>query len=294
MMINNCQHKNRDDQARDQRSHFTPRIRLSSLIFLVLTTSALIACGEANSEVSVDDALLEASFLEIESADLSELIQITEGAEGERGDFCAIDHIKRRGREVAERRRGHRRGERPVRGDRLERGDRPERGNRPERGDRPERRIKPIFIAYDLDGDQQLNEEERAVLEDDLVSGCEARRVRLLEAFDADGDGTLSEEERSIARDAIEAEKVAERELRQTEMLDRFDADGDGELSREERHAARDTIRTERQAESVDRFDADGDGELSDDERQQMEEERSASIRERIQNGEPPHDRPRW
>ena len=130
-------------------------------------------------------------------------------------------------------------------------------------------------------------------LSDDLVSGCEARRVRLIEAFDADGDGALSEEERSIARDSIEAERVAEREIRQAEMLDRFDADGDGELSREERRFARDTIQAERDAERLDRFDADGDGEFSDDERQQMEEERSAAIRERIQNGEPPRGHPR-
>ena len=279
-----------------QKAQAHPRlIKITSVLF---AATALIACAEESYEVTVEDALLEASSLEIESAEIPELILIEHEVNDESTDFCAIDNLQRRGRESAEGRRGRGHSERDDHVGRGHRGSHPERdmhSNRPERvdhRDHHENGQNPIFAAYDLDGDQNLSDEERSALESDLVAGCEARRARIIESYDTDGDGVLSEEERSVAQETIAAERAAERASRNAELIERFDANGDGVLSHEERHTARDTLHAEREAALIESYDTDGDGELSEEELRVLTQERSAEIQARIQNGEPPHDHP--
>lgn len=98
------------------------------------------------------------------------------------------------------------------------------------------------------------------------------RRADFMERFDVDGDGELSEEERA-AIGAYFREQRRERML--ARMTDRFDADGDGELNDEERLAAEAELEArdiERRARMVERFDTDGDGQLSDAESQAARE----------------------
>ena len=78
---------------------------------------------------------------------------------------------------------------------------------------------------------------------------------------DSDGDGNVSIDELSAyldAREAEQAERVAERRARLTERFAAADGDGDGVVTRGEARAARFT-----------RLDANGDGALTPDEMRQ-------------------------
>ena len=263
------------------------RAMLTGVYGVALTS--LVACDEGATEVTTQEALLEASALEIQSADVPELL--AEDEEGGAG-FCSVDNLERRGRDHAEGRR-HSHGERGERGhgaDDERHGERHGEGHGEGHGPRGERgeHMNVVLNAYDVDGDGALSDEEQATLEADLVAGCEARRAALIEAFDADGDGALSEEERATAQEAIAAEREAERAAREASLLESYDADGDGELSHEERHAAHDAERAAREAAQVEAYDVDGDGELSDEEQATMEEARAAAVRAAIQSGEAP------
>ena len=90
-----------------------------------------------------------------------------------------------------------------------------------EESDEDKMTLRERIQQYDVDGDGQLNEEERTALR-------EARRAYVLEKFDADGDGELNETERQ-----------AKREAKRARIVNKFDADGDGELNDEEKQAAR-------------------------------------------------------
>ena len=274
------------------------RAMLTGVYGVALTS--IVACDESATEVTTQEALLEASALEIQSADVPELLA---EPEEEGAGFCSVDNLERRGRDHAEGRRGPH-GERGH-GERGERGhgegderhaERHGEGHHGEghhgeghgpRGERGEH-MEVVLNAYDVDGDGALSDEEQATLEADLVAGCEARRAALIEAFDTDGDGALSEEERASAQEAIAAEREAERVAREAALLESYDADGDGELSHEERHVARDAERAAREAALVEAYDVDGDGELSDEEQATMEEARAAEVRAAIQSGEAP------
>lgn len=152
-----------------------------------------------------------------------------------------------------------------------------------------------IRRGYDLDQDGSLNEEERGLLRDDLVTGCQARHARLLERHDQDGDGALSASERESAqveREARRAEaqgaREAHRDAHREALIEAYDADGDGALSREERERARSTQRAEREARLElfeSEFDLDEDGVLSAEE----EAELRAHIQERVRRGARPH-----
>lgn len=128
----------------------------------------------------------------------------------------------------------------------------PRRG-RGHRGPKP-LSMRRMMWVYDVDGDGELSEAERAALESDLAARCANLQAELLADFDADGDGELSEAELDAAR----ADREAARDAREASILAEFDTDGDGELSPEERRAAHDA----RRAALVAAYDADGSGDL--------------------------------
>ena len=78
-----------------------------------------------------------------------------------------------------------------------------------------------IFGIFDVDGDGQLNAEER-----------NDARNKIREKIDTDGDGQLSADERGTARSNVR-EKIREK----------MDANGDGQLSNEERNTATSNLR---------------------------------------------------
>ena len=162
-------------------------------------------------------------------------------------------------------------------------------GGKGKKGHLHKQRMKLIKMAYDVDGDGELSEDEKLLLKDDLTEGCEAKVARILEAYDIDGDGALSEEEKDVAAAAKEekkAERKENRDAHRAALLDQYDADEDGELNEEERAAAKDAHKEAAQARIdgfIETFDTDEDGELSDDEFAVFTD----FVRERVQNAEP-------
>jgi hypothetical protein len=96
------------------------------------------------------------------------------------------------------------------RGEGRGRGGHGRHGGGPE-GGRGGDKVEHMLFIYDVDGDGELSDEEKAELQADLTAGCEARQAALLAEFDADDDGALSEEELEAARAAHEAEREARR-----------------------------------------------------------------------------------
>lgn len=60
-----------------------------------------------------------------------------------------------------------------------------------------------LGLIYDLDGDGELSDSERATLFEDFTLRCESLHAQILADFDADGDGVLSEEEQATAEATI-------------------------------------------------------------------------------------------
>jgi len=168
----------------------------------------------------------------------------------------------------------------PERADVWEaRGDRPDH----QRGQRDHLWMRLLHI-YDTDRDEELSDDERAVMLEDFSLRCEFLHEQALEEFDADADGELSDEEREAAREAARERRGDRRDG----ALEEFDADGDGELSREEGHAMHDARRAEmdeRRAACTAAYDTDGDGEWNEAERAEFVE----AMRERVRTGQPLH-----
>ena len=133
------------------------------------------------------------------------------------------------------------------------------------------KRREDFMKRFDVNGDGEITEEERAAIGEYFR---ERRREQMLERmtdrFDADGDGVLNDEERLLAEAEIEAEMEARSVERQARMTERFDTDGDGKLSEAENQAARQQFsrggRGGNWQEAIQKYDQDGDGQLNLDE----------------------------
>ena len=126
---------------------------------------------------------------------------------------------------------------------------------------RAERRAKRALrrqqrLAYDTDGDGQLNKDERRQRRIDKLHEFQQKE---LELFD-DGDGVLSDEELAV-RDAARIEKA---ERKAQDLVELADTDGDGVVS--EMELNHDDRKTRKLSRKFDRFDADGDGKVTQDE----------------------------
>lgn len=288
-------------------------MRLRALILAPFTALSLtlIACDEAydQAELSETEALMSASELSLEELDLDTLALNT----SDRAEAEAVCHPSR----LIARGRAHRarhlsdemrddalnhldpEDEGPERDqERAQEGDSEARRSGSRAGNRSVRRhmrrrfhSKLISLAYDIDQDGELSEAERERLSDDLVAGCEAQRLRILEEFDLDEDGALSEGEIAEARELLKERREAirtardeAREARRASLIAEFDIDEDGALSREERREARDEHHERRRARLIAEFDADGDGELSDAELSDL----TMTIRGRVRSGQRP------
>lgn len=109
-----------------------------------------------------------------------------------------------------------------------------------------------MIRRFDVDGDGQLSEAEKAAMHQAMQKkrgqrgrsggpqGERPSREEMLKRFDTDGDGVLSETERDAMRE--------ERDSRREANMKRFDADGDGQLSEAERETMHKTLRDERPA----------------------------------------------
>jgi Ca2+-binding EF-hand superfamily protein len=142
--------------------------------------------------------------------------------------------------------------------------------------------FRRIAWAYDVDGDGQLNDRERAALAKAVRARCEVRKERVLESHDANDDGQLDDGE---LRAAIQ-DRVAARVARAKELFGKADADGDGQLDEGERQAAREALRARyraRRDEVKAKYDANGDGILDDAEIAQLK----VDIRARLENVAP-------
>ena len=104
---------------------------------------------------------------------------------------------------------------------------------------------KQALELFDVDGDGELNENEKANAKAFHEQRKAEKKAEMLERFDTDSDGQLSQDEREQAKAAHRERRAA----RKAELLERIDANGDGELTREEREAAKPVIQAERQAE---------------------------------------------
>jgi len=260
-----------------------------------LALLGLAACGMTEAEMTVEDAVYMSALEEEdmgtdEGEDPADSEEVTEEV-----DACSLEAIRERIMNRFDRNQNgdvdpdeqaemssHFGGDEnaEIGGEGRGHGQRGHRG----RGHDKLRRIKWV---YDVDGSGDLSDEERAVLEGDLVVRCENKQAYLLENFDTDEDGVLSDEERDTAREA----RRAAHEERHAERRAAVDADGDGEISDAEREAARDTRRencAERRAAKYEMFDADGDGELSEDEKNDLRDYLREWIRgEHIGEGRP-------
>jgi len=76
--------------------------------------------------------------------------------------------------------------------------------------------------------------------------GKRPSKEEILAKFDTDGDGELSETEKAAAKAFKEANKGSRPS--KEEMLETYDTDGDGELSSDEKKAMREAIKAERDA----------------------------------------------
>ena len=142
-----------------------------------------------------------------------------------------------------------------------------------------------VVAEYDLDGDGELDEDERLALRDDFqappfrrVAHARVHRVkRLAWIYDMDDSRDLDEDERATLRADLEARCDA----RQAWLLDRYDADDSGDLDADEWQAARDDLRERRAARRqafLDEYDTDGDGALDRFERIEARIDRLESI----------------
>lgn len=121
---------------------------------------------------------------------------------------------------------------------------------------------KKLVSDYDLDGDGQLSEDEKAKAKEAVTASRNksAKNGRLAE-YDLNKDGTLDESEKSAAIAALK-EKFSER-------IKEYDTDGDGTISDEERQVAIDARKAEKESHQKDvndiftQFDQDGDDALS-------------------------------
>lgn len=251
-------------------------------VLRIVTPVALLglaACGVDDADMSVEDAVYM-SALEDEEMGSEEGEEPTNVEPvSEEADPCSLEAIRGR---VMHRFDGNRNGHidgdeqgnmsRHFGGDEegeVSQGERGERGRHHGHRGHGHHKLKRIKWIYDVDASGDLSEDERAVLESDLVARCENKTAYLLENFDADEDGELSEEERDAARDA----RRAARAERRAEKFAAIDTDGDGEISQEEKEAAREARgdrRDEKRAAILEAFDADGDGELSEDEKNDL------------------------
>lgn len=142
---------------------------------------------------------------------------------------------------------------------------RPERPERPEQGKRPSR--EQMMKKYDVDGNGELSETERAALRADMEKRQGKRperpsREQMMKKYDVDGNGELSETERAALRADMEKrranrpepspEQEGERPERPTreQIMKRFDADGNGELSEAERMAMRKAFEARRREQA--------------------------------------------
>lgn len=120
-----------------------------------------------------------------------------------------------------------------------------------------------LLEKYDINGDGELDEDERALVQADR----EERRAAWKERIDTDGDGVISEEERQEAREDFRAEVHAR-------ILENYDLDGDGELSPEEREAFREDHPRRGNPETAQKireiFDVNDNGQLDPVEREAL------------------------
>jgi hypothetical protein len=128
-----------------------------------------------------------------------------------------------------------------------------------------------VLATYDIDGDNELSDDEKGTLASDLAVRCENQNARLLADFDDDGDGALSDDEARSAAIALREDMDAHRRAE----LALFDADGDGRLSPEEMNA----LFAAKEARKLELYDADGDGALDDGERAALRDDVRAFIR---------------
>ena len=259
--------------------------RLGWVLVAPLAFAGLMACGTQGAEMSVEDAVY-LSALEDEELGTEEGEDTSIADEAAPVEFdCSLEAVRERimnrfdrnrndqidgeeGQEMTEHFGGDDAG---PDGEVVESdGRQGRRGHQGRRG-RGHNKLKRLKFIYDVDQSGDLDEDERAVLEGDLVARCENKQAYLLENFDADEDGELSQEEMDAAR---EARRAAHQE-RRADRFDEVDTDGNGEVSREEFEAAREARgeRCEnRRAAMLEQFDTDGDGELSDEEKAAMRE----------------------
>lgn len=148
-----------------------------------------------------------------------------------------------------------------------------------------------VIDTYDIDGDGELSEEERAELAQDF--GQAPRRwkrfarhhrfKRLAWVYDADQSGDLSDAERQELRNDLEQRCLN----RKAQLLANFDADQDGTLSEAEWQAARDAAVARAQArydEVLVAYDTNQDGDLDPLERRAFVTDRRTDIMQRRQD----------
>lgn len=143
----------------------------------------------------------------------------------------------------------------------------------------PEEMRAQMLARFDLDGDGELNEEERQAMREAMRAEREAQRERwLLERYDKNGDGVLSDDERAQAdaeRDEMRRRMEELEAQRQARLLAEFDADGDGVLSPDEQRTARQAQREWAEAQRAElfaRFETDENGRLTADGRTKLRE----------------------
>jgi hypothetical protein len=123
-------------------------------------------------------------------------------------------------------------------------------------GQREPGQIPPALLErFDLNGDGQLDESERAALREEMANRPGAARMReeILKRFDKNGDGQLDEAERA------EFQKFREARMREgggpggpggprmrEELRKRADKNGDGQIDESERAAAREAMKKRR------------------------------------------------
>ena len=141
------------------------------------------------------------------------------------------------------------------------------------------RAFQRVRWAFDENGDNALDETERAAMVAAMEARCERRRQAVLAQFDADADGQLSQTE----RDAFKAEVRARFQARRAALLAEYDANGDNRLGEAElRQLRADKVaafQARRQAVLA-QYDTDGNGRLSVEEALPLRQEMQRRIAE--------------
>ncbi|MDF7800323.1 hypothetical protein P4C99_12670 [Pontiellaceae bacterium B1224] len=169
-----------------------------------------------------------------------------------------------------------------------------------------------IIIKYDTDGDGQLSDTEREVMQKEMGgrtgrnNGQRMSREEIIAKYDVDGDGQLSDAEKETMRSEMGQRERGPRteQIDTVTLITKYDTDGSGELSatelavllaeqnsqpeqgsprnrgeREEEQAQDQNRKQQRlsRAEIMAKYDTDSDGKLSDTERTAMREDMQKS-----------------